>query len=147
MKKLSKKELATALNRLLTNGKNDISLDKEDIDTIINREGSIAESVVDYTGEKAAYKAVKSAIEELENDYAYISNADGVLVHFTLHPARPLMDITEAMELIDTKLYEEAYSGFCTSSDKNISENHVRVTVIVNKFDIQKLTPANNIES
>ena len=155
MKQLSKKELETELDKLLTRGTNDIQLDKEDLETIINRNGLIYMSVADYSGKKAACKAMKLAIEDLKmSDYSNIRTTNkGVLVHFKLPSYYPALEMNEALELMYDEFpellynsgHEEAYSGFCTSTDNSVSENYACVTVFINEFEIQKHIPVNNI--
>ena len=145
MRKLSKKELRVELDRLLTNSENNITLDQEDIKTIIECEGSIVMRVASYTGEKAAYEAMKLAVTpSLANLLS--DDISGVLAHFHMHPKFPMLEITEAMEIIHESVDDDIDVIFATTDDRSIPINFIRITLIITGVEKEALKYINNVD-
>ncbi len=131
---------------ILSSGTNDINLDFADLKTVMNHRGMALMGVGEHEGDNAAYEAIKSAIESPLLDNMSINGAMGVLVHFTMHPDFPIMDIYEAMNVINESADDEADIIFGTSTDEDISENYIKITIIATGFEkeIEKSPTGNN---
>ena len=120
---------------ILSSGTNDINLDFADLKTVMNHRGMALMGVGEYEGDNAAYEAIKSAIESPLLDNMSINGAMGVLVHFTMHPDFPTMEIYEAMNVINDSAHDDADIIFGTSTDKDIAENYIKITIIATGFE------------
>jgi len=87
------------------------------------------------SGENAAYEAAKAAIESPLLDNISIDGAKGVLVHFYMHPDYPLMEISEAMEIIQENADADAYVIFGTTTDASYATDEIKITVIATGFE------------
>ena len=134
---LDKNIIGTAINGimgvLLTTGDNDITLAFEDIQTVMRHNGEATISVGEYEGENAADKAMNEAINNLSN--ISLSKVTGILVHFSVHPDFPIMELGEAMEIVNESIHEEADVIFGTLTDEILSKDFVRVTMIATGFE------------
>jgi len=120
---------------ILSNGENDINLDFADLKTVMGHKGMALMGVGEHIGENAAYEAIKAAIESPLLDNMSINGALGVLVHFSIHPDFPLMDMSEAMDVIDESSHEEADIIWGTTTDDNLPEDFVKITIVATGFD------------
>jgi len=120
---------------ILSNGQNDINLDFADLKTVMNHRGMALMGVGEHEGDNAAYEAIKSAIESPLLDNMSINGAMGVLVHFTMHPDFPTMEIYEAMNVVNESADDEADIIFGTSTDENLAENYVKITIVATGFE------------
>ncbi len=89
------------------------------------------------TGTNAAYDAAKAAIESPLLDNISIDGALGVLVHFDIHPDYPILEISEAMDIIDENADEDAYVIFGTTTNLDMDLEEVKITIIATGFDDQ----------
>jgi cell division protein FtsZ len=64
-----------------------------------------------------------------------INGAMGVLVHFNMHPNFPMMELAEAMEVVHESAHDEAEVIWGTSTDENIAENYVKITIVATGFE------------
>lgn len=87
------------------------------------------------TGTNAAYDAAKAAIESPLLDNISIDGAMGVLVHFDIHPDYPIMEIGEAMSIVEESADEDASVIFGTTTDINMDPDEVRITIIATGFE------------
>ena len=120
---------------ILSSGENDINLDFADLQTVMSHRGMALMGVGEHEGENAAYEAIKSAIESPLLDNMSINGAMGVLVHFKIHPDFPLMEISDAMNVVHESAHEDSEVIFGTSADENLEENYVKITIIATGFD------------
>ena len=120
---------------ILSSGTNDINLDFADLKTVMNHRGMALMGVGEHEGDNAAYEAIKSAIESPLLDNMSINGAMGVLVHFTMHPDFPIMEIYEAMNVINESADDEADIIFGTSTNEDIAENYIKITIIATGFE------------
>ncbi|MBR8462697.1 cell division protein FtsZ [Campylobacter sp. faydin G-105] len=132
---------------VLDSGKSDINLDFADVKTIMGHRGLALMGVGEASGEDAAQEAIKNAIQSPLLDNMTINGALGVLVHFRIHPSSPLTDISEAMELVYEAADEDADVIFGTTSDENMENNRVEVTLIATGFKGAKEEAKENKES
>ena len=131
---------------ILSSGINDINLDFADLKTVMNHKGMALMGVGEHEGDNAAYEAIKSAIESPLLDNMSINGAMGVLVHFSMHPDFPTMEIYEAMNVINESAHDDADIIFGTSTDENIAENYIKITIIATGFEkeVEKDNSSNN---
>jgi len=131
---------------ILSSGSNDINLDFADLKTVMNHKGMALMGVGEHEGDNAAYEAIKSAIESPLLDNMSINGAMGVLVHFSMHPDFPTMEIYSAMEVVNESAHEDADIIFGTSTDENIAQDYVKITIVATGFENQdeKSTGTNN---
>ena len=93
---------------ILSHGDNDINLDFADVKTVMSHRGLALMGAGYSTGTNAAYDAAKAAIESPLLDNISIDGAMGVLVHFDIHPDYPIMEIGEAMSIVEESADEDA---------------------------------------
>lgn len=124
---------------ILSSGTNDINLDFADLKTVMNHRGMALMGVGEHEGDNAAYEAIKSAIESPLLDNMSINGAMGVLVHFTMHPDFPIMEIYEAMNVINESADDEADIIFGTSTNEDIAENYIKITIIATGFEKEEV--------
>ena len=120
---------------ILSSGENDINLDFADLQTVMSHKGMALMGVGEHEGENAAYEAIKAAIESPLLDNMSINGALGVLVHFNMHPDFPLMEISEAMNVIHESAHEDAEVIFGTSTDESIAQEYVKITIVATGFE------------
>ncbi len=92
-------------------------------------------------GKNAAYDAAKSAIESPLLDNISIDGAMGVLVHFDIHPDYPIMEISEAMNIIEESADENASVIFGTTTNANMAIDEVRITIVATGFEDKNAIP------
>lgn len=120
---------------ILASGDNDINLDFADLETVMSHPGMALMGVGEHQGENAAYEAIKAAIESPLLDNMSINGAMGVLVHFKMHPDFPMMELSEAMEVVHESADEEAEVIFGTTTDDNLPVDYVRITLVATGFE------------
>jgi cell division protein FtsZ len=120
---------------VLSSGQSDINVDFADVQTVMSHRGMALMGIGESTGEDAALEAIKSAIESPLLDNMSINGALGVLVHFHIPPTCPLNEISAAMGLILDCADEDADVIFGTTTDENMAENSVRVTIVATGFE------------
>ena len=123
---------------ILSYGKNDINLDFADVQTVMSHRGLALMGVGEAQGENSAYEAIKSAIESPLLDNVSIHGAMGVLVHFTIHPNYPIVDISEAMDVVYESADEDAHVIFGTTTNENMAPDQVKITLIATGFEHQE---------
>ncbi|MDY0233509.1 MAG: cell division protein FtsZ [Sulfurimonas sp.] len=129
---------------ILASGENDINLDFADLRTVMSHKGMALMGVGEYEGENAAYEAIKAAIESPLLDNMTINGAMGVLVHFKMHPDFPLMEISDAMNVVHESAHEDAEVIFGTSTDASIEPNYIKITIIATGFEKDLKSGSNN---
>ncbi|MDQ7042345.1 MAG: cell division protein FtsZ [Sulfurimonas sp.] len=130
---------------ILSNGDNDINLDFADLQTVMNHKGMALMGVGEHEGENAAYEAIKAAIESPLLDNMSINGALGVLVHFNMHPDFPIMEIYDAMNVVNESADDEADIIFGTSTDSTLAQNYVKITIVATGFE-KEVEGTNNPE-
>ena len=130
--------LARAVNGMcsivLDSGASDINLDFADVKTVMSHRGHALMGVGEAYGEGAAQEAIKNAIQSPLLDNMNINGALGVLVHFKMHPSCSLDDLHIAMSMVEEASDDDADVIFGTTTDENIEDNKVEVTIIATGF-------------
>jgi cell division protein FtsZ len=122
-------------NVILSHGPNDINLDFADVKTVMSHRGLALMGSGKSIGANAAYDAAKAAIDSPLLDNLSIKGAKGVLVHFNINPEYPILQISEAMDIIEEHADEEAYVIFGTTTDNSIDIDEVTITIIATGFE------------
>ncbi len=123
---------------VLSYGNNDINLDFADVQTVMSHRGMALLGVGEFEGEDAAVEAMKNAIESPLLDNMSINGALGVLIHFNIHPNCPLSQISEAMGIVYDNADEDAHVIFGTTTDEDMPENKVKITIVATGFENEK---------
>ena len=126
---------------ILSHGDNDINLDFADVKTVMSHRGLALMGAGYSSGKNAAYDAAKSAIESPLLDNISIDGAMGVLVHFDIHPDYPIMEISEAMNIIEESADENASVIFGTTTNENMAIDEVRITIVATGFEDKNSIP------
>ncbi|MFT7879232.1 MAG: cell division protein FtsZ [Sulfurimonas sp.] len=122
---------------ILSHGENDINLDFADVKTVMSHRGLALMGAGYATGTNAAYDAAKAAIESPLLDNISIDGAMGVLVHFDIHPDYPIMEIGEAMSIVEESADEDASVIFGTTTNENMEPDEVKITIVATGFEDQ----------
>ena len=120
---------------ILSHGDNDINLDFADVKTVMSHRGLALMGAGYSTGTNAAYDAAKAAIESPLLDNISIDGAMGVLVHFDIHPDYPIMEIGEAMSIVEESADEDASVIFGTTTNDNMAIDEVKITIVATGFE------------
>ena len=119
-----------------TGSGDDINVDFADLRTVMSNHGLALMGMGDFTGENAPYEALTLAVESPLLDNLSINGALGVMVHFRMHPSISLFELSAAMEeIIHDNVDEDADVIFGTSTDSELSEGQVIVTLVATGFD------------
>ncbi len=131
---------------ILASGDNDINLDFADLQTVMSHRGLALMGVGEYKGENAAYEAIKNAIESPLLDNMSVNGALGVLVHFSMHPEFPFMELSAAMDVVHNSVDESADVIFGTTTDESLPKDFIRITLVATGFEKKAALGINNCE-
>ncbi|MBN2870256.1 MAG: cell division protein FtsZ [Campylobacterales bacterium] len=131
---------------ILASGDNDINLDFADLQTVMSHRGLALMGVGEYKGDNAAYEAIKNAIESPLLDNMSITGALGVLVHFSMHPEFPFMELSAAMDVVHNSVDDSADVIFGTTTDENLPQDFIRITLVATGFEKKAAQGINNCE-
>jgi len=143
-----KEAIRGMLGVVLPSGENDINLDFDDLKVIMEHGGGVFVGTGEFEGENSAIEAIKLSIEDSSLDYSLMNKIAGMLIHFVVHPDLPIMQIAEAMEIIHENAHYEADIIWGTTTDKSVSENYVKATILFAGFEKNSFENmvVNNIE-
>ena len=130
-----KEKIKGMLGVVLSSGENDINLDFEDLKVIMSHGGMAFSGIGEYDDENSATEAIKQAIINSSLDYKLMDKISGILIHFVVHPDLPIIDIAEAMEIIHENAHYEADIIWGTTTDKSVSPNYVKATILFTGFE------------
>lgn len=122
-------------NVLLKQGEQDINTDFADLKTVMKNKGLALMGIGEANGEDSAVEAVKTAIESPLFDNLSIKGAKGALVYFEMHPEYPLLEISQALNLVHESAADDADIIFGTCTSDKMDKNEVRVTIIATGFE------------
>jgi len=136
-------------NVIISHSNSDINLDFADVKTVMSHKGLALMGVGKAEGQNAAYDATLQAISSPLLGDISIKGAKGILVHFTTNPNYSIIQISEAMNYLEDYADEDAYVIFGTTTDENIPEDEVSITIIATGFEQEeekqeKVTKSNN---
>jgi len=132
---------------ILSHGENDINLDFADVKTVMSHRGLALMGAGYSVGTNAAYDAAKAAIESPLLDNVSIDGAMGVLVHFDIHPDYPIMEIGEAMMIVEESADEEASVIFGTTTNENMEIDEVKITIVATGFEDKSAVAAPTVKT
>ncbi len=132
--------LARAVNGIsgviLEHGAHDINVDFADVRTVMSYKGLALMGIGESSGDGAASHAVRMAIESPLFDNISINGAMGILVNFEIHSNYPLLEVHEAMEIVNAiGDANEAAIVFGTRTLNDIPQDFVRVTIVATGFE------------
>ena len=104
---------------------NDINIDIADIDMLINGKDKI------FVGLSKNENSIANSINSVKDFNQPLTDAKSVLVHFTLHPNYPIMEVYEAMQSINNSVHEDADVLFGTTSDSSLDEDYIEVSLLL----------------
>lgn len=113
-----------------------INLDFADIKSVMQGMGVALMGIGHGSGDGAAIKAMKAAIESKLLEENSIKGARGALINITGSKNMPLDEIEEAISLINEEADDDANIIFGTVFDEELN-NEVKVTVIATGFENQ----------
>lgn len=122
-------------NVILNHGENDINTDFADLKTVMQNKGLALMGIGEAQGEDAATEATKKAIESPLFDNLSISGAKGVLISFEINPDYPLLEISQALQLISEAASDDASIIFGTSTSPDMPKDYVKVTIVATGFE------------
>ncbi len=122
-------------NVILNHGENDINTDFADLKTVMQNKGLALMGIGEAQGEDAATEATKKAIESPLFDNLSISGAKGVLISFEISPDYPLLEISQALQLISEAASDDASIIFGTSTSSDMPKDYVKVTIVATGFE------------
>ena len=120
---------------ILDSGDSDINLDFADVKKIMSHRGLALMGVGASEGEDAPKEAIQDAIQSPLLDDMSINGAMGVLIHFKIHPDCSLLEISEAVSLVEEAAHDNADIIFGTTTDASIENNRVEVTLVATGFE------------
>ncbi|MCR4941780.1 MAG: cell division protein FtsZ [Campylobacter sp.] len=145
-KKMSVKESLKIVDRVLTRavggmssvvlGNGDINIDFADVRTIMSHRGMAIMSVGEGVGENAPQEAVKEAIQSPLLGDVSIEGALGVVIHFKHHPNVSLVDIQDALRIVNELADDMADIIYGMTSDDSLDEDKVEVTIVATGFEV-----------
>ncbi len=143
-----KESIKDMLGVVIPSEENDITLDFIDMKNIMNHGGVAFSGIGEYEGENSANKAIELAIRDSSLDYDLMHKISGILIHFTMHPDLLIIEIAEAMEIINENTHYEADIIWGTTTDKSVSEKYVKATIFFTGLEKKSLENmvVNNIE-
>lgn len=113
-----------------------INLDFADVKSVMQGMGVALMGIGHGTGDGAAVKAMKAAIDSKLLEENSIKGARGALINITGSKDMPLDEIEAAISLIHEEADEDANIIFGTVFDENMKDD-VKITVIATGFDNQ----------
>jgi len=120
---------------ILGHGEDDINLDFADVKTVMSHKGTALMGTGMAKGEEGAVEAMRKALNSPLLDEISIHGAMGVLVHFNMYPDCSLYELSEAMDMIEDNVDEDAHVIFGTTSNPKFEDGQVIVTIIATGFD------------
>lgn len=114
-----------------------INLDFADVRAVMKGRGVALMGIGQATGEGAAVKAMKSAIDSKLLEENSIKGAKGALINITSSRNTPLNEIEDAIALIESEAHDQADIIWGTVFNDEMSDE-VKITVIATGFDTEK---------
>jgi len=131
---------------ILSHGASDINVDFADIKTVMGHKGMALMGIGHFQGNSAAYEAVKDATESPLLDNVSINGAMGILVNIYMHPDYPILEVSEAMTMIEDQADEDVEFIWGTTTDENIPVDEVKVTIVATGFEKEEQRSVNKVE-
>jgi len=127
---------------ILKPGSDDINVDFADVKTIMQHKGIALMGIGKASGENAANTALELAIKSPLLDEISLSNAKGIMIHWTVNPDVSMFAIGDVMENIHDTLVGNPEIIFGTTTDENLAIDEIKITIVATGFD----TPEEEVE-
>ena len=128
---------------IMDNSVDNINVDFADVETIMSHKGKALMTIgKGETCEDAIENGIKSPLLENFN----IDGSKGILINFKTNPNISLIEINKGMEIISSKVDENAEIIFGTITDDNLNENEVEVTIIATGFDSKNINKSEVVQ-
>ena len=120
---------------ILNPGNSDINTDFADVKTIMQHKGMALMGIGRAKGENAAHRALEDAIDSPLLDKVSLNGAQGILIHFNIHPQVSLFAINDVMGSINDRMDSNAEIIFGTTSDSTLEKDEVKITIVATGFE------------
>ncbi|MGB3752040.1 MAG: cell division protein FtsZ [Arcobacteraceae bacterium] len=120
---------------ILKPGSDDINVDFADVKTIMQHKGVALMGIGKATGDDAAQKALELAIKSPLLDEISLSNAKGIMIHWTVNPDVSMFAIGDVMENIHDTLVGNPEIIFGTTTDENLAIDEIKITIVATGFE------------
>jgi len=120
---------------ILKPGSDDINVDFADVKTIMQHKGIALMGIGKASGENAANRALELAIKSPLLDEISLSNAKGIMIHWTINPNVSLFSIGDVMDNIHDTLVGNPEIIFGTTTDDNLAVDEIKITIVATGFD------------
>jgi cell division protein FtsZ len=123
---------------ILKPGSDDINVDFADVKTIMQHKGIALMGIGKANGDNAANRALELAIKSPLLDEISLSNAKGIMIHWTINPDVSMFAISDVMENIHDTLIGNPEIIFGTTTDENLAIDEIKITIVATGFDAQE---------
>ncbi|MGK0255918.1 MAG: cell division protein FtsZ, partial [Arcobacteraceae bacterium] len=123
---------------ILKPGSDDINVDFADVKTIMQHKGIALMGIGKAIGDNAATRALELAIKSPLLDEISLSNAKGIMIHWTVNPYVSMFAIGDVMENIHDTLIGNPDIIFGTTTDENQAIDEIKITIVATGFDTQE---------
>lgn len=113
---------------ILNNSAGDINLDFADIKTVMQHKGLSLMSI--GISETSAAEAINNALTSPLLKNLSLNSAKGIIVHYSINPKYPLIDLTSSLDILEVVADEDAEIIFGTTSNSEFPLTYVKVTII-----------------
>ncbi len=120
---------------ILKPGSDDINVDFADVKTIMQHKGIALMGIGKAKGDDAANRALELAIKSPLLDEISLSNAKGIMIHWTVNPDVSMFAIGDVMENIHDTLIGNPEIIFGTTTDENLAIDEIKITIVATGFD------------
>jgi len=127
---------------ILKPGSDDINVDFADVKTIMQHKGVALMGIGKATGDDAANKALELAIKSPLLDEISLSNAKGIMIHWTVNPDVSMFAIGDVMENIHDTLVGNPEIIFGTTTNDALAIDEIKITIVATGFE----TPEDTLE-
>jgi cell division protein FtsZ len=112
-------------------GESDISLDIADLKTIFAHKGLAFFGTAKTSSKDAVLLAIKEALKSAQIKDKSLSDMQGVLIYFSIHPDYEMMKLAHAMEILYEQTHYDAEIIWGTTTDKSLSKEFVKAVVLL----------------
>jgi len=126
---------------ILKPGSDDINVDFADVKTIMQHKGVALMGIGKASGEDAANKALDLAIKSPLLDEISLSNAKGIMIHWTVNPDVSMFAIGDVMENIHDTLVGNPEIIFGTTTNDALGIDEIKITIVATGFETPEDSP------
>jgi cell division protein FtsZ len=122
---------------ILKPGGGGINVDFADVKTVMQYKGMAIMGIGSAKGDDAVQKALDNAVKSPLLDEIPLSGAQGIMIHLTVSPDVSLFSINNTMENIHNTIDGDAYVIFGTTTDSQLANDEVKITIVATGFQDQ----------